>query len=89
MIRIENLKNDRFTVSLMRKSGEPFVKIHGCKVMEHNGKSFVSGPAWKGNDNKWVNYTWIDDAMQSDIIAAYRAAQGTRDTFQEEPDVPF
>ena len=90
MIKITNIKdNGYFTLELLRTSGEPFVKIHGCKVVDYSKGAFVSGPAFKGRDEKWINHTWMDDKLQAQVIEAVLEARGVNKVMDDIGEVPF
>lgn len=88
MVKVTPGNNGYFTVELLRKRGEPFVKITDCKIVHTDKGSFVSVPSRKYQDkdgkDKWHRYVWLDDDIQKEIIKA-----ATPNNYVDESEIPF
>jgi DNA-binding cell septation regulator SpoVG len=95
IIKVKNVKNGRFSIAFAKTEGaEDFYVVHGNKIVDGAKGRFISGPAFKGNDDKWVNQTWMDSAMQDYVIGLVDAEMPQeRDTPAPPPsvedDIPF
>jgi len=103
-VRIKGVKNGRFGIEFVRPNEKDgFYTVYGNKIIEHNGKRFISGPAFKGSDDKWVNQTWADDKFQTYVIGLVDAVEppiveeakevfgggGDVPPFNPDDDIPF
>lgn len=95
VVRIKNIKNGRFSIELAKSdSDEGFYVIHGNKIVDGSNGRFISGPSFKGSDDKWVNQTWMDSAFQEYVISLVDAAmpqepQGGGMNYHPDDSIPF
>ena len=67
---------DRFNIELAgTPAADPFLVIKGCKIVQGEKGEFVSGPAWKNNEGKWINHTYMGPKFQEAVIAKAKEAQ--------------
>ena len=82
-VKVKNIKNGRFSLEFAKsEADEGFYTVHGNKIVDGSKGRFISGPSFKGNDDKWVNQTWMDSAFQEYVIGLVDAAS------PQEPDNP-
>lgn len=87
---------ESFNVNLHSKEGvEEFLSVKGCRIKEHDGKTFVAFPSQKNEKTgKWWNHVWANEKFQAAVIDAAREAQpakqkNPRDLSDIESDIPF
>lgn len=67
---------ERFTIELAAKPGaDSFLAIKGCKIVQGEKGPFISGPAWKNDQGKWINHTYMGPKFQEAVIAKAKEAQ--------------
>lgn len=85
-----NGKYPTFNLNLATKEGkEPFLVIKGCKIVDGQKGEFISWPAKKMDDGKWLNHVYASREFVDAALKVAKEAKVAGPIEDMTNDVPF
>lgn len=79
-----------FNLNLSSAEGkDPFLVIKGCKIVNGEKGEFISWPAKKTDDGKWVNHVYASKEFVAAALKVAKAAKPNAANADLSSDVPF
>ncbi len=80
-----------FNLNLATKEGkDPFLVIKGCKIVDGQKGEFVSWPAKKTDEGKWVNHVYASKEFVDAVLKVAKDAKPSGKQNEDvSSDVPF
>lgn len=79
-----------FGIAIAKKEGEkPFMVVKSCRIVSGKDGDFVSGPAAKMDDGKWLNYLFTDKGFSDYIVGLVGKPASKKEQPKDEEDLPF
>ena len=92
-VKIEPSKSGSTFGIAFTKADKVLLVVKGCRLKDGANGKFVSGPATKMDDGKWLNYLFMDKAFgeyvtklatESMSLAGEKTKEITRDDFGDD-----
>lgn len=85
-----NSKYPTFNLNLSTKEGkEPFLVIKGCKIVDGQKGEFISWPAKKMDDGKWLNHVYASKEFVDAALKVAKEAKVSGPVEDMANDMPF